>query len=35
MRPGVLAGYAEAAGFSHLEVLPVEHPDFRFYRLHL
>jgi len=35
MRPGVLAGYAEAAGFSRLEVLPVEHPDFRFYRLHL
>lgn len=35
MRPSVLAGYAEAAGFSRLEVLPVENPDFRFYRLHL
>lgn len=35
MRPSVLAGYAEAAGFSRLEVLPVEHDFFHFYRLHL
>lgn len=35
MRPSVLAGYAEQAGFARLEVLPVEHDLFRFYRLHL
>lgn len=35
MRPSVLAGYAESAGFSRVEVLPVEHEMFRFYRLHL
>jgi len=35
MRPGVLAGYATAAGFDHVEVLDVEHDFFRFYRLHL
>jgi predicted O-methyltransferase YrrM len=35
MRPSVLAGYARAAGFSRLEILPVENDDFRFYRLHL
>ncbi|WP_315096694.1 class I SAM-dependent methyltransferase [uncultured Cellulomonas sp.] len=33
MRPSVLAGYAELAGFSGVEVLPVEHEMFRFYRL--
>ena len=33
MRPSVLEGYARAAGFSALEVLPLEHPAFRFYRL--
>ncbi|SFF02911.1 class I SAM-dependent methyltransferase [Blastococcus tunisiensis] len=33
MRPAVLEGYARAAGFSGLEVLPVEHDVFRFYRL--
>lgn len=35
MRPSVLAGYATRAGFSRVEVLPVEHDLFRFYRLHL
>lgn len=35
MRPSVLAGYATRAGFSGVEVLPVEHDLFRFYRLHL
>ena len=35
MRPSVLAGYAASAGFSRVEVLPVDHEVFRFYRLHL
>ncbi|KQR15929.1 bifunctional 2-polyprenyl-6-hydroxyphenol methylase/3-demethylubiquinol 3-O-methyltransferase UbiG [Cellulomonas sp. Leaf334] len=35
MRPAVLAGYAASAGFSRVEILPVEHEMFRFYRLHL
>ncbi|VTR78932.1 class I SAM-dependent methyltransferase [Cellulomonas hominis] len=35
MRPATLEGYARAAGFSALEVLPVRHDLFRFYRLHL
>lgn len=35
MRPSVLTGYAQAAGFRDVEVLPVEHELFRFYRLHL
>lgn len=34
MRPATLERYAGAAGFSALEVLPVEHDLFRFYRLH-
>lgn len=33
MRPATLAGYARAAGFAAVEVLPVEHDLFRFYRL--
>lgn len=33
MRPDTLRGYARAAGFSAVEVLPVEHDFFRFYRL--
>jgi 2-polyprenyl-3-methyl-5-hydroxy-6-metoxy-1,4-benzoquinol methylase len=33
MRPATLRGYAEAAGFSGVEVLGIEHPFFRFYRL--
>jgi hypothetical protein len=27
------AGYARAAGFEDVEVLPIEHEDLRFYRL--
>jgi SAM-dependent methyltransferase len=34
MRADTLRGYAEDAGFSRLEVLPIEHETFRFYRLH-
>ncbi|WP_244930762.1 class I SAM-dependent methyltransferase [Nocardioides sp. W7] len=33
MRPAVLRGYAEQAGFGSVEVLPIEHEMFRFYRL--
>jgi 2-polyprenyl-3-methyl-5-hydroxy-6-metoxy-1,4-benzoquinol methylase len=33
MRPAVLRSYAEAAGFSGVEVLPLEAGFFRFYRL--
>jgi len=33
MRPATFEGYARAAGFSTVEVLPVEHPVFRFYGL--
>jgi SAM-dependent methyltransferase len=33
MRPDVLRGYALEAGFTSVEVLPVEHEMFRFYRL--
>ena len=33
MRPATLAGYARAAGFDGIEVLPVAHDFFRFYRL--
>jgi SAM-dependent methyltransferase len=33
MRPSTLAGYAADAGFAGVEVLPVEHDFFRFYRL--
>jgi len=33
MRPATLEGYARAAGFDGIEVLPVEHDFFRFYRL--
>ena len=34
MRPSTLRGYALEAGFHEVEVLPVEHAQFRFYRLH-
>lgn len=34
MRPATLAAYAADAGFARVEVLPVEHEMFRFYRLH-
>jgi SAM-dependent methyltransferase len=33
MRPETLRGYAEAAGFTGIEVLPIEDGFFRFYRL--
>jgi SAM-dependent methyltransferase len=33
MRPGTLRGYAEAAGFTGFEVLPIEHDAFRLYLL--
>lgn len=34
MRADTLAGYARRAGYSGVEVLPIEHDTFRFYRLH-
>jgi hypothetical protein len=33
MRPDMLRGYAAEAGFTDVEVLPVESDFFRFYRL--
>lgn len=33
MRPNILRGYAQAAGFRDIEILPIEHDFFRFYRL--
>jgi ubiquinone/menaquinone biosynthesis C-methylase UbiE len=33
MRPATFAGYAQAAGFSDVEMLDIEHRFFRFYRL--
>ncbi len=33
MRPSTLRAYAQAAGFADIEVLPVAHDFFRFYRL--
>jgi len=33
MRPDTFRGYARAAGFEDVEVLPIEHQLFRFYRL--
>lgn len=33
MRPATLEGYARSAGFGAVEVLPLEHDAFRFYRL--
>ena len=33
MRPATLTAYAEAAGFSTVEILPIEHDFFRFYQL--
>ena len=36
MRPAVLSDYAERAGFSRVEVLPIEDfALFRFFRLHI
>jgi SAM-dependent methyltransferase len=34
MRADTLRGYAARAGFGRVEVLPIEHDFFRFYRLH-
>ena len=34
MRPDTLRAYAVDAGFAEVEVLPIEHEVFRFYRLH-
>ena len=34
MRTSTLEAYAAAAGFASVEVLPIEHGSFRFYRLH-
>ena len=33
MRPSTLRRYAEAAGFSGVEILPIENDFWRFYRL--
>lgn len=33
MRPAVLKGYAREAGFSKVEILPIENASWRFYRL--
>jgi SAM-dependent methyltransferase len=33
MRPSILRAYATAAGFGSVDILPVEHDFFRFYRL--
>jgi 2-polyprenyl-3-methyl-5-hydroxy-6-metoxy-1,4-benzoquinol methylase len=33
MRPATLTAYAQAAGFSTLDILPIEHDFLRFYRL--
>jgi hypothetical protein len=33
MRPSKLREIADAAGFASVEVLPIEHPFWRFYRL--
>ena len=34
MRPAILERYAREAGFGRIEILPVEHDFWRFYRLH-
>jgi hypothetical protein len=34
LRTALLERYAEKAGFSSVEVLPIVHDMFRFYRLH-
>jgi hypothetical protein len=33
--PSILDGYAREAGFRQVEVLPIEHPLWRFYRLRI
>jgi hypothetical protein len=34
MRPDTVRRYASEAGFREVEILPIEHPFFRFYRLY-
>ena len=34
LRTSTLEAYAAAAGFASVEVLPIDHDSFRFYRLH-
>jgi hypothetical protein len=34
LRTSTLEAYAAAAGFASVEVLPIDHDAFRFYRLH-
>ena len=34
MRPATLEQYAHEAGFERVEILPIEHDQFRVYRLH-
>ncbi len=33
IKPSTLSGYAREAGFTKVEVLPIENDQFRFYRL--
>jgi len=33
IKPSVLSDYAHQAGFQEVEILPIENPQFRFYRL--
>lgn len=33
MRPDTLRRYAQEAGFRDIDILPIEHDFFRFYRL--
>jgi hypothetical protein len=33
MRPATFTGYATQAGFSDVQILPIDHDLFRFYRL--
>jgi hypothetical protein len=33
MRPAILRGYAQQAGFSDIDILPLPHPFFHFYRM--
>jgi len=35
MRPDMLRGYSEEAGFARMEIVPIENPFFRFYRLYV
>ena len=35
IKPSIIRKYAEEAGFGNVEVLPIENPQFRFYRINL